>query len=345
MKEIIVNGNQANQRFDKLLKKLLPNATTSFIYKMLRKKNIVLNGKRAEGNEILKLNDQIKIFLADETYEKFSQGGVVEDKNVTTEYAEAFNKIKNVEVIFENEDIVILNKPCNILTQKAKPEDQSLNEWLIGYLLNNNKISNDELKTFHPSVANRLDRNTSGLVLCGCSLRGSQYLSKILKDRTINKKYLTICKGKITESKLITGYLYKNEKNNKVTILKEKGQSSEADYIETEYRPIKSNDNYTLLEVHLITGKTHQIRAHLASIGHPIIGDAKYGNEKINSKMFSLFKLKYQLLHAYKLEFPTLDKKNDNEKQYADMIESLAGLVFYADKPKTFQKIEDSLFE
>ena len=273
-----IKKQEAGQRLDKFLHKFMPEATTSFFYKMLRKKNITLNGKKAEGKEMLSEGDMISFFFSDETFTKFR--GVNALHTSTAEYEKAFRILKGIQIIYEDQDVLILNKPAGILSQKAKPEDLSLNEWLIGYLLCKKTISSEELTTFKPSVCNRLDRNTSGLVLCGKSLKGSQELTKMIREREVRKFYHTIVVGKMNQNAQIDGYLYKDEKTNKVTVypFHTPDMPKGAQEIKTAYTPIKSWGDYTLLEVELITGKTHQIRAHLASIGHPIVGDPKYGN-------------------------------------------------------------------
>lgn len=334
MQEIIIGANQAGQRLDKFLHKYLPNAGSSFLYKMLRKKNITLNGKKAEGKEILALNDKVQSYFSDETFAKFT-GKNLEVADLESgeakispadNYLIAFqNKdMQHVEVLYEDSNVLVLNKPAGILTQKATDKDISLNEWMIGYLLNKGRITEKELELFKPSVVNRLDRNTSGIVLCGISLKGSQALSGMIKDRTIGKFYRTICVGQIRESQILKGSLTKNELTNKVTVDK-KGTG-----IETAFTPIEIlKGNMTYLEVELITGKTHQIRAHLASIRHPLIGDFKYGNEKVNREMNQKYGLKHQLLHAYRMEFPKLE---------GDLAE-LSGKVITATLPKQFEKI------
>ncbi|MDE6700251.1 MAG: RluA family pseudouridine synthase, partial [Acetatifactor sp.] len=167
MQEITVGTNQAGQRLDKFLHKCLPEAQNSFLYKMLRKKNITLNGKRAEGRELLQQGDVVRMFFAEETFLKFSgQSG-------KSEYLKAYRQLEDISVIYEDKERVILNKPAGVLSQKAKDSDLSLNEWLIGYLLETGAITAGELCTFKPSVCNRLDRNTSGLVLCGKTLHGT----------------------------------------------------------------------------------------------------------------------------------------------------------------------------
>lgn len=334
MQEIIIGPNQAGQRLDKFLHKYLPNAGSSFLYKMLRKKNITLNGKKAEGKEILELNDKVQSYFSDETFAKFagkaSGTSATEDKqgkcNMEDTYRKAYRHpdMKDVSVLYEDAHVLVLNKPVGVLTQKAKDSDISLNEWMIGYLLNKGAITSKELELFKPSVVNRLDRNTSGIVLCGISLKGSQCLSRMIKDRTIGKFYRTICVGLIKEAKVLKGSLSKNELTNKVSI------DINGEGIETSFVPIESlKGNMTYLEVELITGKTHQIRAHLASIHHPLIGDTKYGNDKCNQEVRKKYGLKNQLLHAYRMEFPVLE----------DELSGLSEKIIIAPLPEQFIRI------
>ncbi len=295
MQELHVTENEAGQRLDKLLAKFLNQAPKSFLYKMMRKKNIVLNGKKCTGNEKLKQGDSIKLFFSDETIEKFSAGTYAIPKK---------EKINMLPIIYEDEQVLLMNKPIGVLSQKAKDSDVSAVEILINYLMETNQLSKEQFRTFHPSICNRLDRNTSGILVAGKTLSALQEMNRFFKERTIAKYYRCLVKGRVIKSEdYIKGYLVKDQKTNKVSITKKK--TEEGVPIETEYCVIQSNDEVSLLEVHLITGKTHQIRAHLASIGHPIIGDYKYGDKQINEMYRQAYGLKSQLLHAYRLEMPS----------------------------------------
>lgn len=299
MKEFIIQKNEENQRFDKYLKKLLPNATTSFLYKMMRKKNIVLNKKKASGNEKLAVGDVIQIYLSDETFEKFH----VDLEALKQEYA--FLKqlsLKRLKIVYEDADMIVADKPYNMLSQKSKENDVSANEYLLGYMIRNGELSLEQFQTFRPSIVNRLDRNTTGLIVFGKTLESLQTLSEQVRTHTLQKYYRTIIKGQWKEDVTLKGYLKKDEKQNKVAFFDTK--TEDADYIETGVRPIKICDDVTLAEIHLVTGKTHQIRLHLSSMGHPIIGDIKYGDEECNNFYYKKYGVKHQLLHAYRLEFP-----------------------------------------
>lgn len=307
MQQYVITGNEAGQRLDKFLHKYMPEADKSFLYKMLRKKNITRNRKRAEGNEILAVGDTIETFFADETYTKMRgiRGSVAEEHDIPiSDYILAYRQLRNVSVLYEDTHFLFLAKPAGVLTQRAGEGSVSVNEWLIGYLLQNHKITREQLRTFRPSVCNRLDRNTSGLVLCGKTLAGSQVLSHLLAARTLHKFYRCIVLGTVTDSLQIDGYLGKDHRRNQVEILPE-AKSGYAE-IHTAYEPIRHNGVFTELEVQLITGKPHQIRAHLASVGHPILGDPKYGDLHANIRYHCG---QGQLLHAYRILFPTASQE------------------------------------
>ena len=194
-----------------------------------------------------------------------------------------------------------MDKPSGILSQKAVDEDVSMNEMMLSYLIHTGKLSQEAFETFHPSVANRLDRNTSGLLLAGKSLKGQQMLSEALRERSAEKYYQCVVKGVVEDAMVIEGYLTKDHKTNQVRISNH--MTEDAKRIATAYQPVAWNDKYTLLSVHLITGRTHQIRAHLASIHHPILGDPKYGDAKENRFLRETYGIRHQLLHAYHLKF------------------------------------------
>ncbi len=310
MREFIIGPNEAGQRLDKYLKKILPNASSGFLYKMLRKKNITCNKAKMTGREQVKKGDKIQVFFSEETLQKFMQDPEV--LKVEYELLKGL-PMKGIQVVYEDEDILVANKPYNMLSQKAKENDFSANEYLLGYLIRSGSLEREDFTSFRPSVCNRLDRNTTGLLLMGKSLKGSQMLSQALKDRTIRKFYRTLVVGEVKERAHLSGYLRKDERTNKVEILNSDVETSpdnphegeqSASYIETAYEPVAYRNGVTELEIHLITGRTHQIRAHLASIGHPIIGDMKYGDEKVNHDYYEAYHVTHQLLHAFRLEFP-----------------------------------------
>lgn len=328
-----ISSNEAGQRFDKYLKKLLKDAPDSFLYKMLRKKNIVLNGKKADGREKLCIDDEIKFFLADETFEKFC-GKTGNGSIDTALYEQAYDKMRALDIVYEDNHILVVNKPSGILSQKSRPEEISVNEWFVGYLLKKGFVTKESLVTFHPSVCNRLDRNTSGMVVCGKTLAGSQYLSRIIRDKSLEKYYYCLVSGEFSLTKRVSGYLYKDSIKNKVTIYQSKNNipeafQKEAVFIDTAYHTVRIANNITQLEVQLFTGKPHQIRAQLAAFGYPIIGDCKYGEAKTN-QLYAQKGVKSQLLHAHKLIFPV--------SQCEDFAQ-VSGSILECPAPKIFSKL------
>jgi len=316
MNVIMISDNEAGQRLDKLLCKYLNEASMGFIFKMLRKKNITLNGKRADGSEHLQKGDEVKLFLSEETINKFSKSKV---SSINSEYT--------LDIIYEDEHILLVNKPAGMLSQKSTPEDVSVNEYCIDYMIKKGILTHEMLLTFKPAVCNRLDRNTSGIMVFGKTLHALQIMSDALKSRSLHKYYLCIVNGIVAESKLISGFLEKDNALNKVKI--STANLNDAVRIETAYKPLSIYQDRTMLEVELITGKSHQIRAHLASIGHFIIGDYKYGEKNINDKYRKTYGVSSQLLHSHKLIMPEL----------TGGFSYLSGRVFIAEVPHIFYEV------
>lgn len=315
MKTIIVNQNEAGQRLDKLLGKYLNLAGKGFLYKMLRKKNITLNGKKCTGSEKLTQGDEIRLFLSDETIEKFSQVTVQKVKQV------------KLAIVYEDAHVLLVNKPSGMLSQKARDTDESLVEYVTGYLLDTGALTREDLRSFRPSVCNRLDRNTSGLVAAGKSLAGLQILSEMFRDRSLHKYYLCVAAGTVDKARTIDGYLKKDARTNQVTI--HKSPAADSSRIQTEYEPLCSRDGFTLLKVTLITGRTHQIRAHLAFEGHPVAGDYKYGDPAVNEQVKRLYGVRSQMLHSWKLVF----------SQMPEPLGYLGGRSFQAPVPEEFRRM------
>lgn len=322
MQTLRVSEQEAGMRFDRFLGKYFPLAPKSFLYKMLRKKNIKLNGKRAGGNEKLSIGDEIALYLSDQTIESFrvlkNQGEIPREK------------IWTPDIVFEDENVLVVNKPAGMLSQKANRDDISLVEHLSQYLKAGEAYRDSAV--FEPGICNRLDRNTSGLVVAGKTVHGLQWMNRLFAARDLKKYYLCIVCGSVKRGSLIRGYLWKDEKQNKVTILDH--PRSGADRIETEYEPLEQlyfgEREYTLLRVHLITGKSHQIRAHLQSIGHPVAGDVKYGSASVSRELRQAFGLRHQLLHAWRLELGSPEYLPD---QYH-------GMVWEAEIPEKMREIK-----
>ncbi len=321
MREIIINNSEQNQRFDKFLLKYMNKSTKSFIYKMLRKKNIKLNDTKAEGNEILKSGDKITLYLSEETIEKF-----MEEKSVNY-------TADKVNIIWEDENIIICNKPIGVLSHpESSSDNNTLIDRILFYLQQKNEFNISKDSTFTPAICNRLDRNTSGIVVCGKNLASVQWLNKVFLERKVDKFYRAIVKGEITKSGELVGYYKKNYNTNEAIIInKNEGGAKE---IITQYNPIKYSKDYTLLEIKLITGKSHQIRAHLSHIGHAIVGDTKYGDPEINKLLRKNLGISSQLLHAEKIVF---EEENG-------FLGYLKGNEFIATLPKDFYKAENFLF-
>lgn len=315
MRSLIVTEKEAGQRLDKLLAKYMNLAGKGFLYKMIRKKNITLNGKRCDGSERIMAGDEIKLFLSDETIDSFS--------------VQLRPPIRSVplDVIYEDEHVLLINKPAGILSQKAKEGDESLVEYLTNYLIINGRLTKEQLRWFRPSVCNRLDRNTSGLIVAGTSQPGLRIMSEAFRDRRLKKYYRCVVAGRLEDKGRLTGFLRKDEAANQVevTLLETFGSVP----IITEYEPLGYAWGLTLLNVRLVTGRPHQIRAHMAFAGHPILGDLKYGDEAANKEARERWGIHSQMLHSFQVTFPELPRP----------LAHLSGQSFTAPLPRVFHKI------
>jgi 23S rRNA pseudouridine955/2504/2580 synthase len=341
MQKFVISEREKEQRLDKYLKRRLSAAPSSFIYKMLRKKNITLNGTRAQGSELLQTGDTVCLFFSDETFAKFSGSSGTSAENSSgngkgsdfmTSCTEVYRRIsalyRTPAVLYEDSDVLFADKLPGILSQKAAEKDQSMNEWLVGYLLQKKELDEDRLREFRPSVCNRLDRNTGGILICAKTLQGSHKMTELLRSRDLKKFYQMTVKGRILKPGHISGWLLKDEATNTVTMIDpDSSDKGDAVFSETDYRPIETGKRLTLLEAELLTGRTHQLRAHLSSIGHPIAGDAKYGDPVLNREMLERYRIRGQMLYCCRLELPKME--GEWERLSGKIIEVPAPPVYY----------------
>jgi len=287
LKSFTIEKNDSNQRLDKYLTKSFPNLPKALMYKYIRIKRIKVNGKRAEISTRLNIGDVVDLYINDE---------FLVQKETVYDFMSAS---KNISVVYEDENVLLLNKKVGLL---CHPDDREYIDTLIGrvkrYMFEKGEWHPDEESSFTPALVNRIDRNTSGIVICAKTAEALRILNQKMKDRELHKYYLCIVHGKPKKnSDILEGYLVKDEKKNKVFVSKKPVDGGKI--IRTKYTVLGHNKDMSLVEVDLLTGRTHQIRAHMASIGHPLLGDGKYGTNELNKKTG----YKKQCLCSYKLRF------------------------------------------
>lgn len=323
MKSIIVSSDNESKKLKKFLQTYLRDATEGFIYKMLRKKNILLNEKKADGSEVLKCGDVVSIYFSDETIEKFRG---TKAKSIVTNKIYKNNILDEKIIVYEDSNIIIINKPQGILSQKSTKKDLSINEMALNYMLKKKEIDEKSLNFFVPSVMNRLDRNTGGLIIFAKNYKIAKAISTMFNNNQIQRFYTAICYKNAKKvfanrnSIIVTSSYIKNKFENIVDISNltisndtsiEMIHSQDKNLIATKFTLIKSNEVYSVIEAMLLTGKSHQIRAQLFKIGLPIVGEIKYINsndiEIVNIKNRYFKEIKHQLLFATKIIFNTFD--------------------------------------
>ncbi len=318
---IEIGANEAGQRLDKFLRKLLKDVPLSAIFKALRKGDIRVNGKKQKEKYTLEINDVVEVRY-------------IQSKKMT-EREENFIKVdpRSLKIAYEDENMVVVEKWPGVLvhpdTNKKIP---TLTDYVLSYLNEKGDYLPEKEVTFTPAPCNRLDRNTSGIVLFGKNFEGLRELNEIIREGKVKKYYMALVKGRIKDG-LYKGYILKNEESNISKVYDNKVRDSKE--ISMQVKTIQSDGLFSLLEIDLITGRSHQIRAHLSHIGNPIIGDTKYGDKKLNSHFLNKYGLNYQFLYAYKLNFKNVDGK----------LAYLKNKIIVEALPPIFKKIKHDVFK
>lgn len=314
MQEIFIGENDAGKRLDRFLRQHMPHARRSVLYGALRKKNIVLNGKKAKAETLLDKGDSIKIFFKDETIEKFRGVKAAEVSMV------------HPKVVDRVGDVYFLYKPPMKLTHDDGKGEENMADGFVSMLVDEGVYDPASEHTFRPGLANRLDKNTSGILVGAASAQALRALNELFRNRQVRRFYLAIVEGVLTQTLDHRSQIAKDEKTNKVY------ESDRGKFAQSIIRPLTNNGNYTLVEVELITGRTHQIRHHLVDLGHPILGDHKYGHGKWTSRQGR--QVQSQLLHAYKLAFPKLEGP----------LEDLSEKTIESQPEGIFRQVKEELF-
>lgn len=294
MVQFKVSKEESGQTLEKYVKKVLNYAPLSFIYKLFRKKDIKINGHWADMKTIINEGDEIKIYATDEQLSSFTKEKELVKEDVISDL-----------IVYEDENVLIVNKPRNLLVIKDETNQKSLNDMVLSYLYLKGEYDPKVDLAFTPGPAHRIDRNTSGLVIFGKNIKTLQYLYQVIKEKeVISKHYIALVKGIVESDGEVNAPLKKDESTNKVVVAAKNDGGKEA---KTSYHVIKAFNDYTLLDLTLYTGRTHQIRVHMAYIGHPLVGDAKYGDYQVNHQFEKEYHFKNQFLHASEIHFGQLE--------------------------------------
>ncbi len=286
MRTLMISKNDSGQRLDKFLSKRFKTMPKSLMYKYLRTKYIKLNGKKTQPDVFLNEGDVLTFYIKDEFF----------NEQKSYDFLKAGNELS---IVYEDENIILLDKKVGVIThQDSRYDTDTLNLRVLRYLYEKGEYDPETDKAFTPSLCNRIDRNTGGIVIAAKNAEALRIMNQKIRDREIEKYYLCAVKGTPKPPHaILKAYHIKNEANNTVTIYDKQKEGTKE--IITEYDVIDASPALSLCEVLLHTGRTHQIRAHMAHIGHPLLGDEKYGDRKLNAA----FEMKRQALYAYKLKF------------------------------------------
>ncbi|NLY09320.1 MAG: RluA family pseudouridine synthase [Tissierellia bacterium] len=289
MVELTVDSNQEEQRLDRFLKKYLNQAPSAFIYRMIRKKNIKVNGAKTSPETMLKLGDVVNIYLSDETLKKMRKD------------RKQIKHGRSLQIAYEDDNFIIINKPAGLIThcsmKYSSGYEDNVVDRMLSYLQETGKYIPRKNSTFTPALVNRLDRNTSGILIGCINYRSVKAFNEAIRNQDVERYYLAVVKG-VAQSRTGKAYIRRNEDKNITSITR--NPNTDDKLIETSMKPIADNGEYSLVEVKIETGRTHQIRTQLPAWGFPIVGDRKYG-DKDSNELATKWGLNRQWLHAYKV--------------------------------------------